>query len=195
MTACSGGDSDGGETSADAAVSVIDGAPGQDDAAVELDASTDCPAQERVVIGGCDVTGSDQPCMGYENDMIFVPLESGDTLEPVVGFQGTAMFVFGFHVSNVDPGSGDDPLDLPTVVVRVEDQDGQVVSSADSKPALTEIDTATYEGFGLQLPFPGDYDQYDGVQLSASMRITDRTGHMECGSIDFLGAKAAIPQF
>jgi hypothetical protein len=178
----------GGKGTLDSGIERIDSAP------LAVDATEVCPTEERIEIGACDAPESEFPCMGFEENLVFVPLSQGDPVTPVVGFQGIAMFVFGFRVSGVDPGPQDAPLERPTLFARVQDETNYVVSETELKPRLLEIETGRYEGFEVQLPYPGEFDQYDGVDLRASFRMTDRGGVLQCGVLEFVGTKSVNPQ-
>lgn len=163
------------------------------DSGLVIDATTVCPPQAVVAIGGCVDGTTGDPCSGFGDNLEYVPLSDGDTVTPIVGFQGLAMFVFGYHVADVNPGPEGTPLAWPTVEVAVLDESDTAVTSAEAKPRLVDIGGGVYEGFELQLPYEGDFDRFAGVPLRATMRVTDVDGVLQCGELGFVGDEAFLP--
>ncbi len=198
LTACGStadedGESGAGSGSPDAGV---DGGVGGDaDRGAEGTDETDlCLVADQsagVEIGRCIVAGTGTDCTGAtDEDEVFVPLEPGDTVRIVTGFQGARMFNFSVRAGGIASGAPDDPNSdtNPIVEVRVHRTSYSVVGRFRGRvvfrPDLDDPDMMTGSDLFVLLDSVVPVDE--GQTLTAVASIRDADGDSWCGTLEFV---------
>ncbi len=163
---------------------------GLQDTATTPEIDTSSPCTDDIEIGRCGLADTLDECAGIEGEEhVFVPLESGDPVAIITGFQGARMFALAARTSGIEPG---DPSTPPT------DADPLV----DAAVRRTEFSTVgRYRGWMAFVEDPEDATRHmnleiyvllesenpveTGQELVAEVRIADANGTQRCGTSTF----------
>ena len=166
ITACSGSDtnsSDGG-TSADAA-------------------PPSCEERLPLTIGHCVEADTGYPCVSGESEMqLFRSLEEARTVHPIIGLQGSPMFVMALQGQGIAPGENQD---APRVDVRVFDGE-QDVGGFSSNPIVIESADAPGLITAPRLFVVSFFaDELEGKTLDVTAEVVDKNGQSFCATDSF----------
>lgn len=162
VVACGGGESDGG----------TDGGSAADAAQAQ------CAPLE---LGHCIDGATGEPCLDFEAaDRQFVPLTGGETVQPIVGPQGSDMFVFAVRAPGIDPGTDENPP-----LVQLTCYDGELEQGgyqawplffADGdKMVAPQLYTVIFNAAGFQ-----------GQTLRLVAEVVDPSDNRFCGEVSFV---------
>ena len=161
--------------------------PGDPDAA-----PPSCSEQTPLIIGHCTEADTGHPCVSAESEMqVFVELEEGAVVHPIIGLQGSPMFVMAVRAQGIAPG---EDLDAPYVSVRVfegeQDQGGYT-----AQPILVESDTTPGLMTAPRLFVVSFFaDELEGKTLDVIASVEDRLGQTWCRESSFeVGALIDAP--
>lgn len=165
-----GGDSNGLGT---------DAGPGSADAA-----PPSCDERMPLTIGHCIEADTETPCVSGESEMqLFRSLAEFPVVQPIIGLQGSPMFVLA--VQGQDIGIGDD-LDAPRVDLRVFDGE-QDVGGFSSRPLVFESpDTPGLVTAPRLFVVSFFAEDLIGKTLDVVAEVEDRFGKSYCSTASFV---------
>ena len=147
---------------------------------------------EPLTLGHCIDTATGQPCTDFAaTTRTFVPLSENNLVQPIIGFQGSAMFVLGARAEKLAPGEGSE---APLFDVDVSFE-GESLGGYQSRPAL--IPDTENQGWMLspQMYVIAFYiEEYIGETLAVTMSATDRNGRIYCGSDTLVTGELIVPE-
>ena len=113
---------------------------------------------------------------------LFVPLEAGTVVHPIIGLQGSPMFVLAVQAQDIAPG---DDLDAPRVELRVN-QGNQDVGGFSARPIIVESETTPGLMTAPRLFVVSFFaDELLGEVLSVIAEVEDRNGNTWCSEGSF----------
>jgi len=142
-----------------------------------------CDGLQPLIIGQCIDLATDEPCLSSAAPQrAFVPISEDDVIRPIVGPQGSPMFVMAVKGSGIAPGEA---LDAPFVNLALL-LDGESVGSFVSRSPLVDAPGSTTDKIALQL-FTVVFSPNDllGQRLDVVTELTDRNEEVWCGVSDF----------
>lgn len=166
VTACGGGSGSG-----------VDAGASEDAAPIP------CAEQTPLTIGQCIESETGNPCVSADSEtQLFVPLEETPLIHPIIGLQGSPMFVFAVQAQGIAPG---EDLDAPEVAVRIYDGEEEI-GGYTSRPILHE----SAETPGLMTAprlFVVSFfaDELEGKTLDVTASVEDRLGQTWCKEASF----------
>lgn len=176
MVACGSGtnsDSDGGGDSPDAA-------------------PPSCEERMPLTIGHCVEADTGDPCVSAASEMqLFRSLEDAPIVHPIIGLQGSPMFVMAVQAEGIATGEN---LDAPRVDVRVFDGE-QDVGGFSSRPLVIESETSPGLVTAPRLFVVSFFaDELIGKSLDVTAEVEDRNGQTWCSEGSFeVGALIDAP--
>ncbi len=174
VAACGGGTgpslSDGGADSPDAALPT-------------------CEARMPLTIGHCVEADTGDPCVSGESEMqLFLPLDEVPVVHPIIGLQGSPMFVMAVQAEGIATG---EDLDAPRVDLRVFDGE-QDVGGFSSRPIVIESDGLVTAPRLFVVSFFAE--DLLGKTLNVTAEVEDRNGQTWCSKDSFeVGALIDAP--
>jgi len=175
LALCAGCGDDGTpapDTEADATT-----APGPDATALDCEPPT-------ATFGRCVIQGTTDPCTGADGEVsTFVPISDGDSMDIVLGPQGSDMFVLALRTDGIYAGDGG--ADNPSVSVLLWLRDEQA-SAYMAKPSFMDdagADTVTSQDLFMVIYRPRE--ELAGKPLQAEGSIRDRDDALRCARATF----------
>ncbi len=142
-----------------------------------------CSEQLPLVIGHCIDEETGRPCVNFQSTARkFIPLSPGGVIAPIIGFQGSPMFVMAVQAEGITPG---EELEAPFVEVRMT-QDDQDIGGFTSRSALVSDPESPTLQTAMQLFVVSFFaDEMPGLQVHVKAEVKDRLGMQWCGESDF----------
>jgi hypothetical protein len=145
-----------------------------------------------ITIGHCVEADTGDPCVSAESEMqLFRSLEEERVVHPIIGLQGSPMFVMAVQAQGIAAGEN---LDAPRVNVRVFDGE-QDVGGFSSRPLVIESETTPGLVTAPRLFVVSFFaDDLLGKTLDVIADVEDRNGQMWCSRDTFeVGALIDAP--
>lgn len=151
-------------------------------------ASTDaaplsCDERMPLTIGHCIDGNTSAPCVSAESEMQeFHSIDTDPTIHPIIGLQGSPMFVMAVQGQGIAPG---EDLDAPSVDVHIYDGE-QDVGGYTARPLVVES-TETPGLMTAPRLFVVSFFAEDlvGKTLEVTAEVEDRNGQLWCGESSF----------
>ncbi len=142
-----------------------------------------CEDHLPLTIGHCLDEATDKPCVSTESQQqVFLSIEDVPIISPIIGLQGSPMFVMAVQGQGIAPGEA---LDAAMIDVRIMHGDQDVGGYA-SRPILTESDTTPGLMTAPRLFVVSFFaDTLVGEQLSVKAEVEDRNGSTWCSETTF----------
>ena len=151
-----------------------------------------CEERMPLAIGHCIEADTGDPCVSADSDMqLFVSLEEQSLVHPIIGLQGSPMFVMAVQAQGIAPG---DDLDAPYVSVRVFDGE-QDVGGYTARPVILESPSTPGLMTAPRLFVVSFFaDELEGKELDVIAEVEDRFGQTWCSEDSFqVGALIDAP--
>lgn len=142
-----------------------------------------CEEQMPITIGHCVEADTGDPCVSAESEMqLFRSLEEARVVHPIIGLQGSPMFVMAVQAQGIAAGEN---LDAPRVNLRVFDGE-QDVGGFSSRPLVIESDTTPGLVTAPRLFVVSFFaDDLIGKTLDVIADVEDRNGQTWCSRDTF----------
>ncbi len=186
VAACTAAAACGDDDAGDDDVTVPDGAPAADAPMV------DCVNMPTLSFGKCELPDGGA-CNGQlgENGT-FVPITAGEVLQPVVGFQGSDMFVIGIAAEGIELGTT--PSERPRATAQLLHGD-TTIATFNGTPDFYADDTNPERMLApsLFLIVVGPAQELVDETILARADLTDHTGAYRCGEVTFVAGELIVP--
>ncbi len=142
-----------------------------------------CEDREPLTIGHCLDEATDKPCVSGESlQQVFLSIEDVPIIPPIIGLQGSPMFVMAVQGQDIATGEA---LDAAMVDVRIMHGEQDVGGYA-SRPILTESNMTPGLMTAPRLFVVSFFaDTLVGEQLSVKAEVEDRNGSTWCSETTF----------
>jgi len=136
-----------------------------------------------LTVGHCIDGDTDAPCVNRDSTLQnFLPIEGDTVVHPIIGFQGSPMFVLSVQGQDIAIGIDQD---APQVDVRVFDGE-QDVGGFSSRPVVEESSEAPGLVTAHRLYVVSFFaDELLGKSLDVKAEVEDRNGNLWCGEGSF----------
>lgn len=132
-----------------------------------------------LTIGHCVDTATGEPCLDFEAaTRQFIPLTQGEVVRPIVGPQGSDMFVLAVRAANVDPGTETDPPKVDLRVFHGADELGGFLSWPIFYPDDSLADTFVAPQLFTVI---FDSSSLEGETMEVTGEVQDPRGERFCG--------------
>ncbi|MCP4444217.1 MAG: hypothetical protein GY811_02580 [Myxococcales bacterium] len=151
-----------------------------------------CEERMPLTIGHCIEADTGNPCVSAESEMqLFRSIEEQSVVYPIIGLQGSPMFVMAVQAQGIAPGND---LDAPEVEVRIYDGE-QDVGGYEARPLVFESETTAGLMTAPRLFVVSFFaDQLEGKELDVIGQVEDRNGQTWCSKGSFsVGALIDAP--
>ena len=150
--------------------------------------SLSCDEMLPLTIGHCVDGMTDEPCVNFEAEMRnFVPVNAQTTVQPIIGFQGSPMFVLAVQGEGIAMGENEDAA---LVELNATVGDAQI-GGYQSRPVLLEQ--------GGNVTAPQLYvvifapEEITGQTVTVTASVSDRYDNSWCGSAEFTAGELIVP--
>ncbi len=165
-----------------------DGSSDEDSGMASADAAPpSCEERRPLTIGHCIEADTGFPCVSGESEMqLFRALDDSDEIHPIIGLQGSPMFVLA--VQGQDIALGQD-LDAPRVNLRVFDGE-QDVGGFSARPIVSESpDTPGLVTAPRLFVVSFFAEDLVGKTLDVTAEVEDRLGQSYCATNSFVAGE------
>jgi hypothetical protein len=149
-----------------------------------------CDEREDLVISQCLDEGI--PCLNFESTTrTWVPITDTPLVQPIIGLQGSPMFVLAVQGKGIDPGSDSDTPDVSVIVSQGETQ----VGAYQARPTIIEVPGSPGEMLAPQL-YVVAFEAEDmlGQTVDVIGEVEDRQDRQWCAEGSFeIGALIDSP--
>lgn len=136
-----------------------------------------------LTMGWCRDKATNMPCTGLDTDIEMVPMGGGEALMPVIGPQGSAMWVLALETTGIFPGDGG--LQNPTVRLLVRNGSGDEVASYQNNPDFIPSTGGAVIAPSLYVVLYYPPEDLANQTLTARAEIRDRDSVYRCAELDF----------
>ncbi len=157
------------------------GGEDQPDASASASDASAIQCTQTLEIGHCVDSATGEPCLDFEAPgRMFVPLTGTENVRPIVGPQGSDMFVFAVRAANIHPGTETDPPMVEIKVFYGDEERGGYLSwpiffAEGDKQTAPQLFTVIFDSPAIE-----------GETMRVTGEVVDPSGNHFCGETSFV---------